>query len=380
MTSKELLGDAVVTLTKKARRSLASRKGKTGFRQACNGEHDPQQEGILNPDSLGPKGLIAPQFASTITVNSHAESCNESPSTPRSTEWVDDEPKLSQPHVSERQVTDQAIIDLATSSFPTVPANIELPRLTKPVLIPRVAPGSSVPFARAWAPALTELAVTKEDFVTFVDNMNTMITPHAAFRALQVAAIVVSFIPYDAAEGVGGALEAIAILGAAAMNYKRVKGYLSLMNENYFHPRGLHVKIVDTKRMKKMVGLDKKDHCLAPLTEQTLELSIQGRCLRYLSKYTCDLSFDVPAPSPATTTLAKITTWEIRHKIRQADKSARQSRKRTWKRYQKGKKLQGRWEGRGERQTVKSLDWLLIQDLDEWKAQKMEKEAKKEEK
>ncbi|KAI1351339.1 hypothetical protein F5Y01DRAFT_314987 [Xylaria sp. FL0043] len=224
---------------------------------------------------------------------------------------------------SATQVSDTHILDLATASFPPVPEDAYFLPLLKPVVVPRLNPGGAIPFPRAWAPELADHAIMKENFVAFVDNLNIVITPHIAFRVLELAGSAVGVVPYDIAESIGGALELIAILGSSIVNYKRAKDYKALMNEKYFHPRKLHVKIIGTKRLKKLFGLDKKDPCLAPLTEDTLELTSQERCLRYLSKYSCELSLDVPAPSPATTMLAKLTAWRIKYKVRKADKAAR---------------------------------------------------------
>ncbi|KAI1827713.1 hypothetical protein F4861DRAFT_492268 [Xylaria intraflava] len=205
-------------------------------------------------------------------------------------------------------------------------------------------------------------------------------TPHAAFHVMEFTGAAVGLVPYDVAEGIGGALEGIAVLGTVAMNYKRMKDYLARMNADYFHPRRLHMKIIGTKRLRKLFGLDKKDPCLAPVSEETIELSAQERCLRYLADYISELSFDVPAPSPATTTLAKIRAWEIRHKIRKADRAAKAGRKRALKRHQKGKKPMDRWNSRVERERVNALDWILVQNIKEWEVRKAEKEAEKEEK
>ncbi|KAI0425283.1 hypothetical protein F5Y09DRAFT_322121 [Xylaria sp. FL1042] len=351
MSSKELLGDAIKTLTKKVSRSLASKKAAR--------ENDEQER---RPSE------VASSHNDEATVLSE-----KSPSG----DWGDIvELKQTASPDSTTQVTDTHILDVATASFPPVPEDANPLPLPKPVVVPRLDPGGAIPFARAWAPELANHAIAKEDFVAFVDNLNIIITPHVAFRVLEIAGFAVGLVPYDVAEGIGGALEAIAILGSTIMNYKQTKDYMALMNERYFHPRKLHVKIISTKRLKKLFELDKKDPCLAPLTEDTLELTSQERCLWYLSKHSCELSFDVPAPSPATTMLARITAWRIKHKVRKADKAARASRKRTWKRHQKGKKLQGRWESRGEKFRVKSLDWILVQDLEEWEARKVEKGAK----
>ncbi|OTA54643.1 hypothetical protein K449DRAFT_310771, partial [Hypoxylon sp. EC38] len=242
-----------------------------------------------------------------------------------------------------------------------IPPDTVLSPLPKPVLIPRISPGAQIPFARAWAPELTDYEITREDFITFIDNLNIIIRPHPAIHVVKLAAFVIGVIPYEGADGVAGALEAVAEIATIAMAYTRSKKYLRLMNERYFHPRRLHAKVVSSKRMLKMFHLDKKDPLLAPLTEDSLDLSLQERCLKHLSRWICELSFDdIPPLSHQTNMLARMAAWEVRHKIAKVDKKARRSRERAWKRHMKGKKFK---EGRMERRRVKSLDWILIQNL-----------------
>ncbi|KAI1466546.1 uncharacterized protein F4812DRAFT_465788 [Daldinia caldariorum] len=276
------------------------------------------------------------------------------------------------------EVTESQILDLATSCFPPIPDDAELPPLPKPVLIPRVDPGVHIPFARAWVPELANHAVTPEDLVAFIDNLNVLIRPHIAGLAVLVAALGVGVISYDGTDGIAAALELAAIIGVTIINYRRCKKYFGIMNEKYFHPRKLHAKIVNPKRITKTFNLDKKDILLAPLTEETLDLSNQERCIKYMSQWTCQLSFDdLPPPSEQTSILAKMAAWEVKHKIAKAEKQAKRSRKRAWKRHMKGKKLKECWL---ERSQAKTLDWLLIQNLDEWEAAQAEKKAKKEKK
>ena len=371
MSSKELLVPAIKTLAKKVNSfSSASKKSRSHTHKSNDGDNPPSVHAQTSDD------LSATRVSSAAAVASENGDTTSLPRKPTFADWGDvvevppatvvTSPDPGEPRI---QITDTQILDAATACFSPVTENADLPLLPKPVVMPRLDQGSSVPFARAWPPELADHAITQEDFVAFIDNLNIAISPNVAI-----------LVPYDVAEGVGGALEAIATLGAIAVNYKRTKDYLALTNEKYFHPRKLHVKIVNTKRLKTLLKLDKKDALLAPLTEDTLELSSQQRCLRYLSKYSCELSFDAPAPSPATTTLAKITAWQIKQKIRKADEAAKSARKRTWKRHQKGKKLQGRWESMGEKSRVRSLDWILVQNLQDWEARKAEKEVKKNEK
>jgi hypothetical protein len=134
------------------------------------------------------------------------------------------------------------------------------------------------------------------------------------------------------------------------------------MNETYFHPRGLHVKVINTKKMIKMLGLDKKAPLVAPLSEDTLDLSAQDRCLLHLYSWACELQFDHLPPRPQTTALARLAQWKINYMVKEANKTAGRSRKKTWKRYQKDKKLK---EDKGENRRAKNLSWIMVQNLHE---------------
>ncbi|KAI0154200.1 hypothetical protein GGR57DRAFT_119684 [Xylariaceae sp. FL1272] len=433
MASKGLLGDAIKTLAKKARRSIAARNQRNATAAALAEDvtarncreliketkttSAPQAENELNPRQE--EGIVdvaetehiqhSPHDATKVDMTasrhlSHDEECSfprsvssgstivvdessrpEGQRAETDSQWVDvDSPQAENPLSpsveSTLEITESQILNVATSSFPPVPPSATLPPLPKPVIIPRRDPGGTIPFARAWASELGASSITKEDFIAFLDNLNVIMSPHIGFHMLEIAALFVSVVPYDAAEAIGGAVGALAMLGAAAVNWKRTKDYLALMNESYFHPRKLHIKIVDTKKLKKLLKLEKKDPCLLPLSEESLHLTSQERCLKYLSAHTCELDFDVPPPSKATKILARITAWEIRHKVLQADKKARWGRNRAWKRHQKGKKVNERWVGWGERQRVSGLDWLFVMNLDEWEEGKRVKEEKKREK
>ncbi|OTB11065.1 hypothetical protein K445DRAFT_322410 [Daldinia sp. EC12] len=364
MSSKELLGDVVVTLAKKARRSMSS-KAKNPDQDQFTSHKDDNKSADLGLGSDKTSLSRPPSYASVTTKNEKL--------TPP--QYINTQQPLEGPPSPHTEITESKILDLATSCFPPIPRDAELPPLPKPVLIPRVNPGVHIPFARAWVPELADHAVTPEDLVAFIDNLNVLIRPHVAGRAVLVAALAVGVIPYDGADGIAAALELAAILGMTIINYRRCKKYFGIMNEKYFHPRKLHAKIVNPKRIKKMFNLDKKDTLLTPITEETLELSNQERCIRYMSQWTCQLSFDdLSPPSEQTALLARMAAWEVKHKIAKAEKQAKKSRKRAWKRHMKGKKLKESWLESGR---ANSLDWLLIQNLDEWEAAQAEKEAKK---
>ncbi|KAI1648303.1 uncharacterized protein F4817DRAFT_364457 [Daldinia loculata] len=376
MTSCELLGDIVVTLVKKTRRSKRSKAEKSDPSTL----HDDQLVATTNTHKDGDKSSSPELGTDTIPLSRPplyrtVVTKNEELASP---EWVNTQKFLEGPPNPRIKVTETQILDIATSCFPPIPHDAELSPLPKPVLIPRVDPGLHIPFARAWAPELANHAVTPEDLLAFIDNLNVLIRPHIAGRAALVTTFAVGFIPYDGTDGIAAALELAAGIGMAIVNHRRCKRYFSIMNEKSFHPRKLHVKIISPKRIMKMFNLDKKETLLDTLAEETLDLSNQERCIKYMSKWACELSFDdLPPPNGQTTVLARMAAWEVKHKIAKADKQAKMSRKRAWKRHMKGKKLKDCWL---ERSRAKSLDLILIQNFDEWEAAQAEKEAKKEKK
>ncbi|KAI0602769.1 hypothetical protein F4775DRAFT_588340 [Biscogniauxia sp. FL1348] len=214
---------------------------------------------------------------------------------------------------------------------------------SEPVLIPRLSPGDHISFARAWAPELEQVTVTKEEFIRFIDNLNIINAPHAAVHVVDLTSFAIALVLNEVACGVSGVLGVAVALSAAAVTYNGNRKCLKPMNEHCFHPRKLHVKIIDRKRIVKMFGLDKDDHLMVPLADGTLDLSVQDRNLEYLSQWACELSFDVPEPSAHTAMLARMAAWQVKRKTDEADDSARKRRKRAWKKHSEGKTLKEGW-------------------------------------
>ncbi|KAI1392355.1 uncharacterized protein F4822DRAFT_126394 [Hypoxylon trugodes] len=370
MSSKRGFGDIMVALRKKSTNfshekleqspSTSQTSSPNGTNQDYNIHSNQYTEDAISPLSRPPSYTTVVREDEALALKSNGQ--------PDSNIHPD----------QELESTETRILNLAASYFPPIPSDTVFPPLPKPVLIPRVNPGPQIPFARARVPELANHAITQEDFITFIDNLNIVISPHPAIHVVEITALIIGCIPFQGADGVAAGLGLLAVIATFATTYKRCKKYLELMNENYFHPRKLHVKIIKSKRMMQMFNLEKKNPLVIPLSQDTLDLSSQERCLKYLSQWSCDLSFDdIPAPSPQTNMLRRMAAWEVRRKISEADKKAKSSRKRAWKKHLKGKQLK---ENSLEKNRIKSLDWILIQNLDEWEASKAEKQAMKEKK
>lgn len=248
--------------------------------------------------------------------------------------------------------------------------------------MPRLGTDITSPIVRAWPTELEQHAITKEDFLTFVDNINVLGNPPAVGMFLQVAAIGIEFIPFDGADG----LAVLTELAAIGISYKviieRCNKLLKKVNDDYFHPRALHARLVNTKRMTRSLGIPSDEPLIAPLEESILSMTAHERCMEQLKQYCSELSYDVPAPSPQTKLLAKFAAWNVEKKRKKFEKCSKRARKRAWKKHQAGKKLKR--EGNQEKSRVKKLQWLLIQNLDDFEREEREnaeaEEQKKKEK
>jgi len=271
----------------------------------------------------------------------------------------------------EEALMEERFLDKATAVFAPPPPDYTPARLARPIAIPRLNPGPTVPFARAWAPSLAGHAIDQATFLTFLDNLNIVIAPHPAVTALEVAAFGVQFVPVPYSDALAGALQLAAGCAGVVLSHVRGRRYLARLNGEYFAPRGLHACIMGTKRLKAVLGVPARETLLAPLAEETLGLSAQERCLAQVERWAAPLALSgLPPPSPETDILAKFAAWRVRRRVRSADRRAARGRKRAWKRHAKGKKLR---EGWGEKSRVKGLGWIVIRNLDEVVA---EEEAK----
>ncbi|KAL7621150.1 hypothetical protein AAE478_008466 [Parahypoxylon ruwenzoriense] len=378
MSSTELFRDPTATLTKTQRPTTSKSKKLDRSSPQSDAPISRIEHGNRFPNpSVSTDGATLSQPASYRTVAHDSEPSYLRPTT--SPEQGDDirQSSVTPTSSQESEFTKAQILNPETPSFPPVPPNAAaFPPLPKPVLIPRLGRGPQKPFARAWALELENHAITREDLVSFIDNLNVIIAPHGAAQAVDLASLVVGFVPFEGASGISLALSGVAMLTALGTTHQHSE-YFKKMNENYFHPRKLHAKIVNSKKIMKMFNLDKKEMLVAPLTEDTLELSAQERCLKSLSQWSCEFSFDVPPLSEPTDTMGKLAAWEVKQHISKADKKAKKSRDRAWKKYQEGEELK---ESKAEASRAKHLDWILIQNLDEWEAAKAEKQAKREKK
>ncbi len=267
------------------------------------------------------------------------------------------------------------------------PAGHEVARLAKPVAVPRVCPGPTMPFARAWAPCLAGHEIDAAVFLAFVDGLNLVTAPHPAIKLVELAGFCMNFVPLPYADALAAILQVTAVVATVLVARHRGRRYLDRLNADVFEPRGLHVATMGTTKLKARLGIAHDRVLLAPLTDMTLHLSAQERCLLELETWAAALVTDgVPPPLPLgppqsppadgskngssgganvldgiNNMLNRYTSWRIRSAIRKADRSAARGRRRAWKRHLKGKPLKEAW---GEKTRVGKLSWIVVRNLD----------------
>ncbi|KAJ2893961.1 hypothetical protein MKZ38_008047 [Zalerion maritima] len=259
-----------------------------------------------------------------------------------------------------------------------------LPSLPKPICIPRLFAGKDVPFARAWAPVLSSLHVSKADFLSFLDVLNILTSPHPCVVALKLVAAGASFIPVDYADAIEAALKITAEGVQYAVARARINAFLRKANESYWHARGMHVRVRSTKKMRKMIGIGKKEKLVLPLTEEVVELTTLERCTRGIERWCERLEVD-PEGLPMSKVggkgrggyLERIAAWRVRWVVKEENKSAKKKRRKVMRRKEMGKKVRGEW---GEQGRLRWLDWVVIQRLGDWEREMEEKERKNKEK
>ncbi|PYI09549.1 hypothetical protein BO78DRAFT_362528 [Aspergillus sclerotiicarbonarius CBS 121057] len=144
-----------------------------------------------------------------------------------------------------------------SSTFPR-PSTI----LPKPIVIPQTAHtyhGSiHRPFTRATSPALLTLPhpISTPDFLTFLDALNTVWLANPYIQAAGQAGNLLSFVPTIEFQLIALGIQTAAEYGSFVVSQVRTRQYLRLANERLFAPRGLRVRVLKTREMLRVVGVE----------------------------------------------------------------------------------------------------------------------------
>jgi hypothetical protein len=213
---------------------------------------------------------------------------------------------------SDISASDQAFLSQALEfTRHTGPVTSRIRKLESPIAIPQTTPGIGKSFLRAWAPTLQYHDMTVVDFMAFVDNLNVVSTASPPLQVLDLAGGLVGMVPHHWAKLAGLALQGSAKLGTALVSKGRTEIYMREVNETMFKPRGLKVSLASTEAIRAVFRMPANRPTLAPLTAETMTISMVDRALIEVEPYNAVLDLNVPPPTAQITTLAKLSAKQV---------------------------------------------------------------------
>ncbi|KAI5115805.1 hypothetical protein M0805_006524 [Coniferiporia weirii] len=242
------------------------------------------------------------------------------------------------------------------SSFREPPPYLQ--PLALPLCLPQATSGTNALFVRAYSQELRSSGIEVDDWMRFIDGLNLAITASPPLRVVDVAGMVIGFVPHHWATMAGAAMRTQTGIHKFA---KTLSDKLLLRaNAEYFAPRGMRVRICKTAAMRQIVGLDavrvgdpsKSEKLVkfgkaAGRTAETVALHLPiirnvynlvappvpsvdpnapdemaARRMLALQGYALPLSFDVPPATPvqgimdnASGLSGRMQTWRLRQNI-----------------------------------------------------------------
>ncbi|KAL5360818.1 hypothetical protein BJX96DRAFT_75710 [Aspergillus floccosus] len=120
--------------------------------------------------------------------------------------------------------------------------------LPYPVVIPQRRPKSRKRgFIRAYAPVLQDLGIDQTTFIDFIDTANASCQGSPWLHAINLASIGTFFIPSPTAMAVSAMISTATQVAITADGRRKSNAFFDQINENFFHPRGLHCLVMTWK-------------------------------------------------------------------------------------------------------------------------------------
>jgi hypothetical protein len=132
-------------------------------------------------------------------------------------------------------------------------------RLDLPLCLPQTTSGYDSPFARAYNPQLEASGIEQDEWLKFLDALNIAMTASPPLRVVDMAGMVIGFVPYHWAIIAGVLTQTIAQTAMHVIQKTLTDRLLKHANSTFFEPRGLKVRLMKTEAMRRFVGIDSAD-------------------------------------------------------------------------------------------------------------------------
>ncbi|KAH8918776.1 hypothetical protein BT69DRAFT_1285381 [Atractiella rhizophila] len=140
--------------------------------------------------------------------------------------------------------------------IPPPPPSWSSPKLAKPIVIPEQTGQFGAPFSRCYPPSLELFRVGKDEFVDMIDRLNKVWAPSGFWRNVDVAGNVALSVPEPSLFVLGITLSGVAQTALRVSQARASNAFLKVLNDGYFKQRGLRVKVVGSKKVKKLLKAD----------------------------------------------------------------------------------------------------------------------------
>jgi len=111
------------------------------------------------------------------------------------------------------------------------------------------------PFVRGYNPVLAQTVdISQAQLLSFVDGLNLAMTASPPLRVVNVAGMVIGFVPYHWAIIAGAGMQVAAQTGMRVLSKTLTDRYLRAANLRLFKPRGLSVRLCTTAAMLHLVA------------------------------------------------------------------------------------------------------------------------------
>lgn len=212
------------------------------------------------------------------------------------------------------------------------------------------------PFVRAYVPQLEAQGISKEEFVVFIDGLNEALIAHPIFTGLGVLGGVMTFFyGIHPVQWAGMGLQVASGVAGGAVSYTRTRAYVKAMNATLFHPAGLHLNVLATKKMMAKIGHPEEKLHLPPLEDDldvehhrrtrsssgdAPSISASGddprmRRLDALKNFVLPLDLDVPTQALPDNLLKKMGASQARRSDHRQLKKLTEKREERQKEYSK---------------------------------------------
>ncbi|PLB49764.1 hypothetical protein P170DRAFT_409355 [Aspergillus steynii IBT 23096] len=122
------------------------------------------------------------------------------------------------------------------------------PVLPYPVILPQRRPRDRKRgFIRAYAPVLDDFGIDQATFIDFLDTSNKACQASGWIGAINLASIGTMFMPSAIGMAVSVAIQIGTDVAIAAENRRKTNTYFDKINQEMYHPRGLHCLIMTWK-------------------------------------------------------------------------------------------------------------------------------------